>query len=141
MAGVARPLTRTERRLHDRVRSLLPPDETLHAALFAYQLPSDGTAKKVAKGCVAALAGMHPSLWGKPCTIAVTDRGVVRFRHRQIGRSPAAIAERYALADLGPFETTGLEFWFDLAGHRYSVPNDWNSEHVKMRRLREQLPE
>jgi hypothetical protein len=136
---MARPLTRTERRLQERVQPLLAPDEKIQAALYAHPR-LDARATRVAKIITVILAGFgHPDTWTRPCAIALTDRGVVRFRHNRLGR-PVAEAQRYPLSDLGPFETTGLDFWFDLAGHRYTVTGDWNSEHTKMRRLREQAP-
>jgi MYXO-CTERM domain-containing protein len=94
---VSRPLSRTERRLHERVRQLLPPDEELRAAAVISSGAALGT-----EAWGAALAGLAGFFLVQRrrrfFTLALTDRGVVHFRNSSL-RKPAQLLYRYEPGD------------------------------------------
>ena len=133
---VSRPLSRTERRLHERVRQLLPPDEELRAAGVISTGPAPGT-----EAWGAALAGL-PGLFlvqrrRKYFTLALTDRGMVRFRNSS-ARKPAQLLYRYELADVQVKTGSWGDQWVELAGQRFGFEEIWGNELAKIQRsLRE----
>ena len=129
----SRPLSPTERRLHERVRALLPPGEDLRAAIVV----SIGS-RPGAEG-LAAMAGIVGMLLMRGrrryFTLAVTDRGVVRFRNRSL-RKPAEILDRHELRDLQAMTGKWGEQSVQLAGHDYGIEGIWGNELAKIGRLR-----
>ena len=129
---VSRPLSPTERRLHERVQGLLPPGEELRAAIVVSSGPRPG-----AEG-IAAVAGVVGMLLMRGrrryFTLAVTDRGVVRFRNSSL-RKPADILDRHDLRDLQAMKGKWGEQSVALAGHDYGIEGVWGNELAKIRRL------
>jgi len=132
---VSRPLSTTERRLHERVRRLLPAGEDLRAAAVISTGPAPGV-----EGLGAAFAGLAGLFLvqrrRKYFTLALTDQGLVRFRNSSL-RKPAALLYRYELADLQVFTGTWGDSWVELAGQRYGFEAIWGNELAKMRRSSE----
>jgi MYXO-CTERM domain-containing protein len=130
---VSRPLSPTERRLHEQVRQLLPPDEELRAAVVISSGPAPGT-----EGWGAALAGLLGLFLvqrrRKYSTLAVTDCGVVRFRNSS-ARKPAVPLHRYEVGDPRVVSGTWGDSWVELAGTRYGVEGVWANELAKIRRF------
>lgn len=130
---VCRPLSRTERRLHERVRQLLPPDEELRAAAVISSGPAPGT-----EAWGAALAGLPGLFWvqrrRKYFTLALTDQGVVRFRNSS-ARKPAQLLYRYEPSDVRVVTGSWGDQWVELVGERYGVEGIWGNELAKIRRL------
>lgn len=130
---VSRPLSRAERRLHERVRQLLPSDEGVCAAAVISSGPAPG-----AEAWGAALAGLAGLFWvqrrRRYFTLALTDRGVVRFRNSSV-RKPAQLLYRYEPRDVRVVTGSWGDQWVELAGERYGVEGIWGNELAKIRRF------
>jgi len=122
----------TERRLHDRLTRLLPAGEELRAALVIFTGPRPGS-----EG-LAMMAGMI-GMWFVQrrrtfFTLAVTDRGVVRFRNKG-PRRPSQLLDRFELNQLRPDIGKGIELALELDGKRFWMEGIWSGELRKIRRL------
>jgi hypothetical protein len=110
-------LSRAERRLHERLKELLPDDEELRAAIIVWTGSKPG-----AEGIGMMLAGLLGILLSRKnrsyFTVAVTDRGVVQFRNRR-ERHPARLVGRYELDELRSVTAKWGEVSIELAGERY----------------------
>lgn len=132
MSPTAYPLPSFERRLQERVRALIPDDEIVLAAVVVISGPRPGI-----EGLLAPIVGAFASILNvgrKFSTIAVTDRGVLRFENSSL-RQPATLVQRFdGVGALGPFNDEGDQ-WMELDGQRYWIEGMWASQLFKMKRI------
>ena len=83
---------------------------------------------------LAGLAGLFLVLRRRRSfTLALTDRGVVRFRNSS-ARKPAQLLYRYELGDVQVKTGSWGDQWVELAGQRYGVEGIWGNELAKIQR-------
>lgn len=87
---MVRKLSRLERRLHARVRELLPDGEEVRAAIAVFTGPRPGFE---GIGAIAGLLGVFFVHRRRTYfTVATTDRGVVHFRNSRKRRPAQVVA-------------------------------------------------
>lgn len=95
----------------------MPADEELRAAIIVWTGSRPG-----ADGVGMMVAGLFGMLLSRQArsysTVAVTDRGVLRFRNRGV-RRPTQLVARYELDEVRSVTAKWGEVSIELAGERY----------------------
>ena len=135
MTASAYPLGATERRLQQRVQTLLGDGEHVRAAVVAILGPRPGL-----EAVFAPVLGLLPWLFANSrrrfTTIAVTDRGLVILDNIGL-RRPVRVRERFDSLDaLGPMNDTVGDASIEVNGVRYWIEGIWSSQMYEMRKLK-----
>lgn len=135
MSSVPSSLSRTERKLQERVKALLPADEEVRAAVVAFKGPRAGAEGPLAP-LLGVLAVVGVTAMRRFVTVAITNRGVVVFTNES-ARRPAAVAQRFAdIAAIGTINDSQGDAFIEVGSERYWIEGIWSHQLFVIRRLK-----